>query len=86
MSAETYAAVEQAIADHMADESEREAPIVTKWLVIAEIVSNTKEFQELTTINGGNLSVWDVAGMCSVIGHRCNHWFAGASDVPDEDD
>lgn len=86
MSDATYAAVQRAITEHLADEAEREAPIVTKWLVIAELVSNTKEFQELTTINGDNLSVWDVAGMCAVIGHRCNHWFAEVSDLPDEDD
>lgn len=85
MSAETYAAVEQAIAEHMADEAGRESPIVTKWVVLAELVSTTKEFQELCTINSDGLSVWDVAGMCALIEHRCKHWFAGVSGMSDED-
>lgn len=73
-SPETHAAVGQAIADHLS--TCREGVVVTKWLVVAEIVSASADFQELTTISADNMSTWDASGMAGFVEARCKHWFA----------
>lgn len=68
MSAETYRALEQAVANHVLDEQAGEASIVRDWAIVAataDIDSTEDDVQEVCLHRSTSTSLYAVTGLLS---------------------